>query len=138
MNDINAAQREQVASQARGEADKILKVKQAEAEAESKALQGKGIADQRKAIISGLRESVEAFKESVEGASAKDVMALVLMTQYFDTLKEIGAQARSNTILMPHSPGAMPDFFQQIQNAIMVGSRAESDSSAAASASAGK
>jgi regulator of protease activity HflC (stomatin/prohibitin superfamily) len=138
MNDINAAQREQVAAQARGEADKILKVKQAEAEAESKALQGRGIADQRKAIISGLRESVEAFKESVEGASAKDVMALVLMTQYFDTLKEIGAQARSNTILMPHSPGAMPDFFQQIQNAIMVGSRAESDSSAAASASAGK
>ena len=137
MNDINAAQREQVASQARGEADKILKVKQAEAEAESKALQGKGIADQRKAIISGLRESVEAFKESVEGASAKDVMALVLMTQYFDTLKEIGAQSRSNTILMPHSPGAMPDFFQQIQNAIMVGSRAESDSSAAA-ATAGK
>src|SRR5437868_3999307 len=51
------------------------------------------VADQRKAI-SGLRESVEAFKESVEGASAKDVMALVLMTQYFDTLKEIGAQAR--------------------------------------------
>src|ERR1051326_17599 len=67
MNDINAAQREQVAAQARGEAEKILKVKQAEADAESKALQGRGIADQRKAIISGLRESVEAFKESVEG-----------------------------------------------------------------------
>jgi regulator of protease activity HflC (stomatin/prohibitin superfamily) len=138
MNDINAAQREQVAAQARGEADKILKVKQAEAEAESKALQGRGIADQRKAIISGLRESVEAFKESVEGASAKDVMALVLMTQYFDTLKEIGAQARSNTILMPHSPGAMPDFFEQIQNAIMIGSRAESTSSAAAAAGSTK
>jgi regulator of protease activity HflC (stomatin/prohibitin superfamily) len=138
MNDINAAQREQVAAQARGEAEKILKVKQAEAEAESKALQGRGIADQRKAIISGLRESVEAFKESVEGASAKDVMALVLMTQYFDTLKEIGAQARSNTILMPHSPGAMPDFFEQIQNAIMIGSRAESTSSAAAAAGSTK
>lgn len=135
MNDINAAQREQVAAQARGEADKILKVKQAEAEAESKALQGKGIADQRKAIISGLRESVEAFKESVEGASARDVMALVLMTQYFDTLKEVGAQARSNTILMPHSPGAMPDFFEQIQNAIMVGTRAETVASSAAAAS---
>src|SRR5579871_3349639 len=113
MNDINAAQREQVAAQARGEAEKILKVKQAEADAESKALQGKGIADQRKAIISGLRESVEAFKESIEGAQAKDVMALVLMTQYFDTLKEIGSQDKSNTILMPHSPGAMMDFYQQ-------------------------
>jgi regulator of protease activity HflC (stomatin/prohibitin superfamily) len=134
MNDINAAQREQVAAQARGEADKILKVKQAEAEAESKALQGQGIANQRKAIISGLRESVETFKQGVEGATAQDVMALVLMTQYFDTLKEIGAQTRSNTILMPHSPGALPDFFSQSQNAIMVGSRAESDSSAAAAA----
>ncbi len=121
MNDINAAQREQVASQARGEADKILKVKQAEAEAESKALQGKGIADQRKAIIEGLRDSVETFKASVEGATARDVMMLVLMTQYFDTLKEIGAQAKSNTILVPHSPGAMPDFFGQIRDAIMVG-----------------
>ena len=122
MNDINAAQREQGAAQARGEAEKVLKVKQAEAEAESKALQGKGIADQRKAIIEGLRDSVEAFKASVEGATARDVMMLVLMTQYFDTLKEIGAQAKSNTILVPHSPGAMPDFFEQIQNAILVGS----------------
>src|ERR1051326_1967062 len=118
MNEINAAQREQVAATARGEAEKILKVKQAEAEAESKALQGKGIADQRKAIISGLRDSVEAFKESVEGASAKDVMALVLMTQYFDTLKEIGSQDKSNIIFMPNSPGAMPEFLQQIQNVI--------------------
>ncbi|HZR29136.1 MAG TPA: SPFH domain-containing protein [Terriglobales bacterium] len=118
MNDINAAQREQVASQARGEAEKILKVKQAEAEAESKALQGKGIANQRKAIIDGLRESVEAFKQSIEGATAKDVMALVLMTQYFDTLKEIGAQDKSNTIFMPNSPGAMTDYLQQIMNVV--------------------
>lgn len=124
MNDINAAQREQVAAQARGEAEKILKVKQAEAEAESKALQGKGIADQRKAIINGLRESVEAFKESIEGTSARDVIALVLMTQYFDTLKEIGAQDRSNTILIPNSPGAMSEFYQQIQNATLIGSEA--------------
>ncbi len=118
MNDINAAQREEVASQARGEAEKILKVKQAEAEAESKALQGKGIANQRKAIIDGLRESVEAFKQSIEGATAKDVMALVLMTQYFDTLKEIGAQDKSNTIFMPNSPGAMNEYLQQIMSVV--------------------
>jgi regulator of protease activity HflC (stomatin/prohibitin superfamily) len=118
MNDINAAQREQVASQARGEAEKILKVKQAEAEAESKALQGKGIADQRRAIIDGLRESVEAFKQSVEGSTAKDVMALVLMTQYFDTLKEIGASDRSNTIFMPNSPAAMGDYLHQIMSVV--------------------
>jgi len=132
MNDINAAQREQVASQARGEAEKILKVKQAEAEAESKALQGKGIADQRKAIISGLRDSVEAFKASVEGASAKDVMALVLMTQYFDTLKEIGSQDRSNTIFMPHTPGTLPDLMQQIQSVILGNQVSEKSKSASA------
>ena len=132
MNDINAAQREQVAAQARGEAEKILKVKQAEAEAASKALQGKGIADQRKEIINGLRESVEAFKESIEGTSARDVIALVLMTQYFDTLKEIGAQDHSNTILMPNSPGAVSDFYQQIQNATLIGSDAAAKVQAAA------
>ena len=137
MNDINAAQREQVAAQARGEAEKILKVKQAEAEAESKALQGKGIADQRKAIINGLRESVEAFKESIEGTSAKDVIALVLMTQYFDTLKEIGAQDRSNTILIPNSPGAMSEFYQQIQNATLIGSEAAAKVQAASAGTRG-
>ena len=92
MNDINAAQRAQVAAQARGEADKILKVKQAEAEAESKALQGKGIAAERQAIIDGLRASIENFRESVPGATAEDVMALVLLTQYFDTMRDIGTK----------------------------------------------
>jgi regulator of protease activity HflC (stomatin/prohibitin superfamily) len=80
-NEINAAQREQVAASARGEAEKILKVKQAEAEAESKALQGQGIANQRKAIIEGLKQSVEAFSAAVEGTTPKDVMMLVLVTQ---------------------------------------------------------
>ena len=114
MNDINSAQRAQVAAQARGEADKILKVKQAEAEAESKALQGKGIAAERQAIIEGLRVSVENFREAVPGSTPEDVMALVLMTQYFDTLKEIGARAGSNTIFLPNKPGAANDFLNQI------------------------
>jgi regulator of protease activity HflC (stomatin/prohibitin superfamily) len=114
MNDINSAQRQQVAAQARGEADKILKVKQAEAEAESKALQGKGIAAERQAIIEGLRVSVESFREAVPGSTPEDVMALVLMTQYFDTLKEIGARSGSNTIFMPNQPGAANDFLNQI------------------------
>src|SRR6201992_3567567 len=76
MNDINAAQREQVAATARGEADKILVVKKAEAEAESNALQGQGIANQRKAIIEGLQSSIEQFRKSVEGATTADVMQL--------------------------------------------------------------
>jgi regulator of protease activity HflC (stomatin/prohibitin superfamily) len=114
MNDINAAQRAQVAAQARGEADKILKVKQAEAEAESKALQGKGIAAERQAIIEGLRSSIENFRESVPGATAEDVMALVLLTQYFDTLKDIGTRAGNNTIFLPNNPGAANEFLTQI------------------------
>jgi regulator of protease activity HflC (stomatin/prohibitin superfamily) len=114
MNDINAAQREQIAAQARGEADKILKVKQAEAEAESKALQGDGVARQRQAIIKGLQSSVESFKVAVEGSTAQDVMAMVLMTQYFDTLREVGVSGKSATILLPSSPGTVNDLMTQI------------------------
>jgi regulator of protease activity HflC (stomatin/prohibitin superfamily) len=124
MNEINAAQREQVAASARGEAEKILKVKQAEAEAESKALQGQGIANQRRAIIEGLKQSIEAFSAAVEGATAKDVMMLVLVTQYLDTIKEIGAQDKSNTLFMSHSPAAMGDLFRQLQDAVMIGQKA--------------
>jgi regulator of protease activity HflC (stomatin/prohibitin superfamily) len=114
MNDINAAQREQIAAQARGEADKILKVKQAEAEAESKALQGDGTARQRQAIIKGLQQSVEEFKGAVEGSTAKDVIAMVLMTQYFDTLREVGVTGKSSTIFLPSSPGTVNDMMTQI------------------------
>jgi len=126
MNDINAAQREQVAATARGEAEKILKVKQAEAEAQSKALQGQGIANQRKAIIEGLKESVEAFSKAVEGSTPHDVMMLVLVTQYLDTMKEIGANDKSNTIFVSHSPAAMGDLFRQMQEAILIGQKAAS------------
>ncbi|WP_298425896.1 SPFH domain-containing protein [Rhodoblastus sp.] len=118
MNDINAAQREQVAANARGEAEKILVVKKAEAESESKALQGQGIANQRKAIIDGLRGSIEEFQKSVGDASAKEVMQLVLVTQYFDTLKSIGEQDKTNTLFVSHSPGVVQNFSEQIMQAI--------------------
>ena len=119
MNEINAAQRMRVAATEKGEADRILKVKAAEGDAQSKALQGRGIADQRQAIVAGLRDSVDEFRRSVPGTTAKDVMNLVLMTQYFDTLKEIGASSRSNTILIPHSPGSLASLSEQIRNAMI-------------------
>ena len=119
MNEINAAQRMRVAATEKGEADRILKVKAAEGDAQSKALQGRGIADQRQAIVAGLRDSVDEFQRSVPGTTAKDVMNLVLMTQYFDTLKEIGASSRSNTILIPHSPGSLASLSEQIRNAMI-------------------
>lgn len=119
MNEINAAQRLRVAAVEQAEADKIRVVKAAEGEAESKALQGQGIANQRKAIIEGLKESVENFNNTIEGTKAEDVMNLVLMTQYFDTIKDIGLSGKSNTILIPHSPGGMGDISDQMRNAII-------------------
>ncbi|MGA2888606.1 MAG: SPFH domain-containing protein [Terracidiphilus sp.] len=124
MNDINAAQREQVAANARGEAEKILVVKKAEAEAESKALQGQGIANQRKAIIEGLQNSVEQFQKAVEGASSREVMQLVLVTQYFDTLKSIGESDKTNTLFLAHSPAAVKEVSDQILESMLVAQRA--------------
>ena len=126
MNDINAAQREQVAANARGEAEKILVVKKAEAEAESKALQGQGIANQRKAIIEGLQVSIEQFQKVVDGASSRDVMQLVLVTQYFDTLKSIGESDRTNTLFLAHNPAAVKEVSDQILESMLVAQRANS------------
>ena len=126
MNDINAAQREREATVSRAETNKLLLVKQAEAEAESKRLQGEGIANQRKAIISGLKDSVEDFAKTVPGSTPQDVMQLVLMTQYFDTLKDIAANDHSNTILIPHTPNTLTDLFSQIRNAVITGSEVAS------------
>ena len=125
MNDINAAQREQVAANARGEAEKILVVKKAEAEAESKALQGQGIANQRKAIIEGLQSSIEQFQKVVEGASAKEVMQLVMVTQYFDTLKSIGESGKASTLFLSHSPMAVKEVGDQILESMLVAARAK-------------
>ena len=119
MNDINAAQREQVAANARGEAEKILVVKKAEAEAESKALQGQGVANQRRAIIEGLSTSIEDFQKAHGSASADEVMQLVLVTQYFDTLKSIGETGKTNTIFVNHTPGAVQTISDQIMQSLV-------------------
>jgi regulator of protease activity HflC (stomatin/prohibitin superfamily) len=125
MNDINAAQREQVAANARGEAEKILVVKKAEAEAESKALQGQGIANQRKAIIEGLQGSIEQFQKVVAGASTSEVMQLVLVTQYFDTIKSIGESDKTNTLFLSHSPGAVKEISDQVLQSMIGADRAK-------------
>lgn len=119
MNEINAAQRLREAAIQQAEADKIRVVKAAEGEAESKALQGQGIANQRKAIIEGLKESVENFSSAVDGVNSQDVMNLVMMTQYFDTLKELGLSGKNSTILIPHSPSGMGDVAEQMRNAMI-------------------
>jgi regulator of protease activity HflC (stomatin/prohibitin superfamily) len=121
MNEIQTQQRLQVAANAKGEANKILVVKNAEAEAESKRLQGEGIAKQRRAIVDGLRESIAAFTDKVSTVNEHEVLNLVLMTQYFDTLKEIGVSSGSKVILTPHAPGGMTDMIAQLRAAIIQG-----------------
>ena len=104
MNRINAAEREKIAAEYEGEAAKIKIVKSAEAEAESKKLQGMGIADQRREIAKGLEESVKLL--GAAGVSASEASALIVVTQHYDTLHAVGAQSKSNLILLPNSPDA--------------------------------
>lgn len=121
MNEINAAERMRAAAMEKGEADKILMVKAAEAEAESKKLQGEGIANQRKAIADGLRESVETIKKGLgNDIDSKEVLTILLATQYFDTIDSLGKNANTNTVLLPHSPGGLSDIMAQLRNAMIV------------------
>jgi regulator of protease activity HflC (stomatin/prohibitin superfamily) len=118
MNEINTAQRLRLAATERGESEKIIRIKQAEAEAESNILHGQGIAGQRAAIIEGLGHSVEEFVKQIPGASPNMVMEMVMLIQYIDTLKEIGAHSKSNVVFVPHSPGNLSDINAQIRETI--------------------
>ena len=104
MNRINASEREKIAAQFEGDAARILIVEKAKAEAESKRLQGQGIADQRREIARGLEESVEVLNKV--GINSQEASALIVVTQHYDTLQSIGQQTNSNLILLPNSPQA--------------------------------
>ncbi len=104
MNRINASEREKVAAQYEGDAQRILIVERAKAEAESKRLQGQGIADQRREIARGLEESVEVLNKV--GINSQEASALIVVTQHYDTLQSIGQETNSNLILLPNSPQA--------------------------------
>ena len=104
MNRINASEREKVAAQFEGEAQKILIVERAKAEAESKRLQGQGIADQRREIARGLEDSVKVLN-GVD-INSQEASALIVVTQHYDTLQSVGSSSNSNLILMPNSPQA--------------------------------
>lgn len=117
MNSINAARRDREAMQEKAEAERIVIVKKAEAEAESKKLQGQGIADQRLAIMKGLKDSVEEFIEAVPGADAQSVIDLINVTNYLDVLKEIGKT--SNTIMLPHNPKGVHDIENKVRDAML-------------------
>ncbi|KAE9608462.1 putative Band 7 domain-containing protein [Lupinus albus] len=119
MNEINAAARLRVAANEKAEAAKILQIKHAEGESESRYLAGLGIARQRQAIVDGLRDSVVGFSVKVPGTTPKDVLDLVLVTQYFDTMKEIGAASKYSTVFIPHGPGSVRDIANQIRDGFL-------------------
>jgi len=112
MNRINASEREKVAAQYEGDAQRILIVEKARAEAESKRLQGQGIADQRREIARGLEESVEVLNKV--GINSQEASALIVVTQHYDTLQSIGEHVNSNLILLPNSPQAGSDMLNNM------------------------
>ena len=112
MNRINAAEREKIAAQFEGDAARILMVEKAKAEAESKRLQGQGIADQRREIARGLEESVEVLNKV--GINSQEASALIVVTQHYDTLQSIGEQTNTNLILLPNSPSAGSDMLNNM------------------------
>lgn len=121
MNRINAADREKVAAEYEAEASRIRIVAKAKAEAESKRLQGQGIADQRREIAQGLLESVDTLNKA--GINSQEASALIVVTQHYDTLQSIGADSRSNLILLPNSPSAASDMLTTMVSSMAAGSK---------------
>lgn len=112
MNRINAAEREKLAAEYDGEAERIRIVAKAKAEAESKRLQGQGIADQRREIAKGLEESVDILNRV--GINSQEASALIVVTQHYDTLQSLGEHANSNLIMLPNAPSAASDMLSDM------------------------
>lgn len=130
MNETNRQKRLKKAAEDKGEAQKILQIKQAEAKAaeirieasaaaDASELQGQGISRQRQAIVDGLQKSVSAFTTTIKGMEPEAVMDMIMITQYFDTIKEIGANNKSSTVFIPHQPGGMADIASQMRNGLL-------------------
>jgi len=114
MNEINASKRLKEAASHKAEADKVQQVKAAEADAEARYLSGLGVARQRKAIVAGLQSSISEFSDTVDGVSSKDVMDILVLTQYFDTLAAVGA----NNLILEHEPASVAMLQQQVNKTL--------------------
>ena len=121
MNRINAADREKTAAQYEGDAQRILIVERAKAEAESKRLQGKGIADQRREIARGLEESVDVLNKA--GINSQEASALIVITQHYDTLQSIGSDTKSNLILLPNNPNAASSMLNDMVTSLVAANK---------------
>jgi regulator of protease activity HflC (stomatin/prohibitin superfamily) len=121
MNRINAAEREKLAAQFEGDAQRILIVERAKAEAESKRLQGMGIADQRREIARGLEESVDVLNKA--GINSQEASALIVITQHYDTLQSIGSDTNSNLILLPNNPNAASSMLNDMVTSLVAANK---------------
>lgn len=126
MNRINAADREKIAAQHEGDAQRILIVERAKAEAESKRLQGKGIADQRREIARGLEESVDVLNRA--GINSQEASALIVITQHYDTLQSIGSDTKSNLILLPNNPNAASSMLNDMVTSLVAANKVQESS----------
>ena len=118
MNQIQTYSRLKTATVDKAEAHKIQVVKAAEADAESKRLSGVGLAEQRKAIVAGLQTSIETFQEGVKDLSSEDVMSLLLLNQYFDTLNQVAKTSSQTTLFLSHN-GGLAEVADQMQQGVM-------------------
>ncbi len=121
MNRINAAEREKIAAQHEGDAQRILIVERARAEAESKRLQGRGIADQRREIAKGLEESVDTLNKA--GINPQEASALIVITQHYDTLQAVGSESSSNLILLPNNPNAASTMLNDMTASLLAANK---------------
>ena len=125
MNRINAAEREKIATEYEAEAERIRIVAIAKAEAESKKLQGQGIADQRREITRGLEESVKMLNNV--SINSREAPALIVVTQHYDTLQAIGANNRSNLVLLPNNPMAANSMVDDLITAMAATKKLDED-----------
>lgn len=126
MNEINAAQRERVAANERGEAERILLVKTAEGKSESMKLHGEGIAAEREAIAKGISNSFRELADVTHGDSS-EVMDMLLITQYFDAMVNIAQASKTNTLFVNSSPGAISELGQQLRGSVLEANAASSN-----------
>jgi len=118
MNDVVSSEKARIAATNRAQAEKSARILAAEAESKTRELEGQGVANARRAIIQGLRKSVDDFQQAIPGAEARELLVTVLMTQYMDTIKEAASKGR-NTFILPSSPGPVSATEDQMRQAIL-------------------
>ncbi len=114
MSRVISSKRNQEAAFNEAQGKYILAVKEAEAQKETRRLQGEGLAAERDAIINGLSKSIHDMQQAT-GASATAVMNIVLMNQYIDMMRTISNDKSGNTktVFINPSPNGMTDIMQQ-------------------------